>query len=247
MSRLGTFYRSTIGKKAIVAVTGLIMLGFLVGHVAGNLKIFVPDPEPGVRDIDAYAEFLRSMGEPLLPRQGALWATRAVLLVSLVLHVVCVAQLVRCNRAARPVGYSKVRYKQATLPARLMMLSGLVVLAYVIFHVLHFTTGTIDPASFEEGAVYANLYRAFDGWPFVVLYVACMAFVSFHLYHAAWSAFQTFGLDNPDRNRGLRLFALVLAVLIFAGFVTVPLSFWAGLHDAPSASVSSRPHASTGR
>ena len=100
-----------------------------------------------------------------------------------------------------------------------MMLSGLVVLAYVIFHVLHFTTGTIDPASFEEGAVYANLYRAFDGWPLVVLYVACMAFVSFHLYHAAWSAFQTLGLDNPDRNRGLRLFALALSVLIFAGFV----------------------------
>jgi succinate dehydrogenase / fumarate reductase cytochrome b subunit len=235
VSRLATFYQSTVGKKVIVAATGLVWLCFLVGHVAGNLKVFLPDPEPGVRDIDAYAEFLRTMGEPLLPHEGALWVTRAVLAVSLVLHVACVLQLSRRNRAARPVRYATIRYREASFSARLMMLSGLVVLAYVVFHVLHLTTGTVDPASFEEGAVYDNLYRAFDGWPLVVAYVAGMAFVAFHLYHAAWSAFQTFGLDNPDRNRGLRFLALALAVLIFIGFVTVPLSFWAGLHEVPSA------------
>lgn len=243
MNRFGAFYRSTVGKKALVAVTGLIMLGFLVAHVAGNLKVFLPDPEPGTADIDAYAAFLRTMGEPLLPHEGALWAMRAVLLVSLVVHVICVTQLVLRNRSARPIGYSRVRYKQTTLPARWMMFTGVLVLAYVIFHVMHFTTGDIDPGSFEHGAVFANLQRAFDTWPLVALYVVCMAVVSFHLYHAVWSAFQTLGLDNPDRNRGLRLVAAALAVLIFAGFVTVPVSFWAGLHDARPASVSA-PHSS---
>ena len=247
MSRLGDFYRSVIGKKAIVAVTGLIMILFLIGHVTGNLKIFLPDPEPGVYDIDAYAEFLRSVGEPLVPHEGVLWGTRAVLLLSVLLHALCVIQLAARNRAARPVGYSSVRYKQATLPARMMMVSGVLLLAYVVFHILHFTTGTVLPASFEEGAVYANLYRAFSSWPLVILYVAGMALVAFHLYHGAWSVFQTFGIDNPDRNRSLRLLALVLAVLIFAGFVTVPVSFLAGLHDAPAGIGSAAAHSAGGK
>jgi len=230
VSRSRAFYRTTIGKKAIVAVTGLVMLGFLAAHVAGNLKVFLPDPEPGQADIDVYAAFLRSMGEPILPHGGALWILRVVLLASLVLHVICVTDLALRNRAARPVGYASFRYRRTTLSARWMMVSGVVVLAFVVFHILHFTTGDIDPPNFEEGAVYANLGRAFGSWSWVAIYAACMAFVAFHLYHAVWSALQTLGLDNPDRNRGLRLLALLLALALFVGFVTVPVSFLAGLH-----------------
>ncbi len=239
MSRVGTFYRGTIGKKAIVAVTGLIMLGYLVGHVSGNLKVFLPDAEPGVADIDVYAEFLRSMGEPLLPHGGALWIARIALLASFVLHVVCVIQLSWRNRAARPVGYARTRYVQTTLASRWMMFTGLLVLAFVVFHILHFTTGDVDPSNFEEEAVYANLYRAFHSWPFVVLYVAGVAVVGFHLYHGAWSLFQTLGLDNPDRNRSLRLLALFVAVVLFVGFATVPAAFWTGVLKAPTTHVTS--------
>ena len=107
MKRLRLLYRSTIGKKAIVAVTGIIMLGFLIAHVSGNLKVFLPDPEPGVADIDAYAEFLRTVGEPAVPHGGVLWTTRLILLLALVLHVVNVIQLSARNRAARPVQYKK--------------------------------------------------------------------------------------------------------------------------------------------
>ena len=239
VSRLGTFYRSTVGKKAVVAITGLVMLGFLVGHVSGNLKVFLPDPEPGLADIDLYAAFLRSMGEPLLPHAAALWAARLILLASLVLHVVCVIQLSALNRSARPVGYKGVRYVRATLAARWMMLSGLLLSAFIVFHILHFTTGSVDRANFEEGAVYANLYHAFQRWPFVVLYVVAMGAVALHLYHGAWSVFQSLGLDNPDRNLALRVLGLILAITLFLGFVTVPASFWAGALEAPAGSVSS--------
>ena len=232
MKRL-PFYQSTLGKKAIVAVTGAIMIGYLVGHVTGNLKVFLPDPKPGVADIDVYAEFLRSAGEPILPHGGGLWIVRLTLLAALVIHVVFVVQLSIRSRRARPVGYANQHHVRATRPARWMMLTGLLLLGFVVFHILHFTTGTIDPARFEEGAVYANLYYAFTRWPFVVLYVVAMGFVTLHLYHGAWSMFQTLGLDSPDRNRAFRWAAVVISVALFAGFVTVPISFVSGALDAP--------------
>ncbi|MFV1988543.1 MAG: succinate dehydrogenase cytochrome b subunit [Gemmatimonadota bacterium] len=233
MKRLSRFYHSGVGKKAIVAVTGAIMLAFLVGHVVGNLKVFLPDPEPGVADIDAYAEFLRAVGEPAFPRGAILWIVRAVLLAAVLLHVIGVVQLARRNRVARPVGYRETRYVRASLSARWMMLSGLLVLGFIVFHILHFTTGTVDPASFRPGGVYANLYAAFSRWPFVALYVVGMGFLALHLYHGAWSMFQTLGLDNPDRNRAFRGLALVLALGLFVGFTAVPVSFAVGALDTP--------------
>lgn len=239
MNRLASLYRNTIGKKIIVAVTGVTMLGFLFGHVSGNLKAFLPDTEAGSPDIDAYASFLRQLGEPLLPHGAALWFVRFVLLVALGFHVSCVIQLARRNRVARPVSYGKRRYVQSTLAARWMMFSGLLLLAFFVFHILHFTTGDIAPESFEEGAVYANLYRAFSSWPFVLFYIASMALVGFHLYHGLWSLFQTLGFDSPDRNRGLRRIAMFLAVVLFIGFASVPLAFWSGRLKEPSTKVNS--------
>ncbi|MGD2045355.1 MAG: succinate dehydrogenase cytochrome b subunit [Gemmatimonadota bacterium] len=228
MQRWLGLYRSSIGKKIIVAVTGALMLAFLVGHVVGNLKVFLPDPEPGVADIDAYAEFLRSAGEPLVPHGAMLWAVRIVLVAALVLHVTCVLQLSARSRAARPEGYRARSYKQASLSARMMMVSGVLLFAFIVFHILHFTTGTVDPADFTPGAVYANLRRAFTQWSLVALYVVAMAGVGLHVFHGAWSVFQSLGLDNPDRNRLLRGLSVVLAVALFIGFATVPLSFALG-------------------
>ena len=231
------FLKSTLGKKAVVAVTGAILVGYLVGHLAGNLKVFLPDPEPGVRDIDVYAEFLRSVGEPILPHGGALWTVRLILIVAFVLHVVFVVQLSLASRAARPDRYENQRLVRGTLTAKWMMLTGVLLLGFVVFHLLHFTTGTIDPANFEQGRVYANVYSAFLRWPFVVLYVGAVGLVSLHLHHGAWSMFQTLGLDSPDRNRALRWFATIISVGLFVGFVVVPISVAVGALDPPTESV----------
>jgi succinate dehydrogenase / fumarate reductase cytochrome b subunit len=233
LRRILYLYRSVVGKKVIVAVTGVILLGFLVGHVAGNLKVFLPEPTPGVPDIDVYAHFLRTIGEPLIPEGALLWSTRIVLGLALILHVICILQLALINRRARPVGYVKLTYVESTVPARWMLVTGSLLLVFVVLHILHFTTGNLDPARFSPGAVYANLHRAFELWYYVGFYAVSMALVSLHLYHGAWSLFQSLGIDNPDRNRGLRLLALLLAIGLFIGFSLVPLAFFSGTLEPP--------------
>lgn len=229
MRRLRLLYSSMVGKKAIAAVTGAILLGFLVFHAMGNLKAFLPDAAPGLPDIDVYARFLRTMGEPLLPRSAVLWAVRIVLLAAFVLHVACVTQLAAHNRRARPVRYARTRYVEATPSGRWMLYSGALVLVFVGLHLPHLTTGDLDPAHFTHGAVYANLERAFAQWPFAALYVASMIVLGSHLYHGAWSAFQSLGLDNPDRNRALRGLAVVLALVLPLVFASVPVAFFSGM------------------
>ncbi|MCH2169783.1 succinate dehydrogenase cytochrome b subunit [Myxococcota bacterium] len=234
MSRLLSLYRSTLGKKAIVAVTGVAMLVFLVLHVIGNLKAFLPDPQLGVPDIDVYSRYLRSMGTPLLPHGAALWAIRIVMLVALALHVVCVVKLARINHAARPIRYHRRRFVEATTAARSMLVTGAILLAFLGFHLLQFTTGTIDSERFVEGAVYANLYRAFHEVSiFAIGYVLAMGILATHVYHGAWSLFQSLGYDRPDRNPGLRAFALLLALGLFVTFSSVPVAFFSGKMPVP--------------
>lgn len=233
MSRLVDLYRSQIGKKVLVAVTGLAMLGFLIVHLIGNLKVYLPNPEPGVADIDVYAEALRTLGEPFVPRGTVVWLNRIGLLVVSILHVVCVIQLSLEGRAARKTSYAGRRYQRATWAARLMMVSGLTLLAYIVFHILHFTAGVIEPDRFVHGALYYNMYEAFTRWPFVALYAIGMTAVAFHLYHGAWSAFQTLGVDSPERNRLLRITAVTIAVLFWIGFLSIPVSFYTGVLGPP--------------
>jgi succinate dehydrogenase / fumarate reductase cytochrome b subunit len=233
--RLLLLYRSMLGKKAIVAVTGAILLGFLLLHVVGNLKTFVPDPSPGVPDIDVYSQFLRSMGEPILPHAAGLWIFRAVLTVALVLHIVCVVQLASRNRDARPVRYERVEYVEVTPSGRWMLYTGSLLLLFLVVHLPHLTTGNIDAAHFTHGAVYENLYRAFGQWQFAAFYLAAMVVLASHLYHGAWSLFQSLGFDNPDRNRGLRRVALVIAVAVPLAFASVPIAFFAGAMKPPPA------------
>jgi len=236
MRRIANFYRSIIGKKAVVAVTGLIMFGFLILHVVGNLKGFLPADSAGEPDIDVYAHFLTIMGEPLIPTMVVLWTVRIVLLAALTLHIVTVLQLAARNKASRPLGYKHHAHVAASAPARWMLVTGSLILVFLVVHLLQFTTGTIAPTPIVYGEVYANLYKAFQKWWILLFYVAGMAMVGLHVFHGVWSAFQTLGIDNPDRNRGLRRFATGSALFLFLAFLSVPVLMWLGLMDPPGSS-----------
>lgn len=233
MNRISSLYSSSIGKKFIVAITGLLLLGFLIGHVAGNLKAFTGSAADGVPHIDQYGQFLKELGEPVLPYMAGLWIARAGLLVCLVLHVIAVAQLARQSHRARPTKYVRSEKVAASHPARWMMYSGLLVLAFVVFHILHFTTGTIQLGKFEHGLVYQNLYSSFSMWPVAIGYIFAMLVLGLHLYHGVWSLFQSLGFDNPDRNEPLRALAMVLTIGVVACFILVPLAFAIGVMPAP--------------
>ena len=233
MTRLTSLYKSTIGKKFIAAVTGLILFGFLIGHVAGNLKVFTGTSANGVPHIDEYGQFLKVMGEPILPYMAGLWVARVVLLVSLILHMIVVIQLALYSAEARPINYVKSKRAVATLPALWMLFSGILVLGFIVFHILHFTTGTIQLGEFEHGYIYNNLSNSFTKWPVAIGYSVVMVVLGFHLFHGVWSMFQTFGIDNPDRNRGLRLFAMVATAALVIGFAAVPVAFLLGFMDPP--------------
>ncbi len=234
MERAKRFLSSTLGIKAVVAMTGVILFGFVVLHMIGNLKAFTGSDDNGVPHVDEYAHFLRTMGEPMLPHGFALWMTRLVLIVALVLHVGMVIALQRRNRAARPIAYqSRPVLVVSSFAARTMLVSGILILVFVIVHILHFTTGTIRLTPIVPEQVYANLYNAFTVWFVALFYVVAMGLLGFHLYHGVWSLFQTLGLDNPDRNRILRLSAAIAAVGVTVGFSSVPLLFTLGLMPAP--------------
>jgi len=222
-------WHSSVGKKYIVAITGVIFVAYVVAHMAGNLKAF-QGAGSGEAPIDSYGEWIRTVGEPVIPHSGVLWAVRAVLLAALVIHVVAVVQLAKRNSAARPDGHPAPRIRR-TLSTRTMLPGGLFLLAFVVFHILHFTTGTVDPGSFASGAVFANLVGAFDSPFMVAIYVAAPIALGFHLRHGIWSAVQTAGWDKPNRNPTIRRTANWLSVIVAAGFIAVPIALWAGIVD----------------
>ncbi|MEL7497551.1 MAG: succinate dehydrogenase cytochrome b subunit [Planctomycetota bacterium] len=231
MNRFVKLYQSNLGKKVIAAITGLILFGFLIGHVVGNLKVFSAPDVAGVPSIDIYAHHLRVVGEPMVPKYGVLWGARIVLLVSVVMHIVVVIQLAMDSAEARPTGYVKTKRRMASFSAMYMMFSGLLIAFFVVFHILHFTAGLLKFGTFEHGRVYDNLYASFSSnyWYIPAFYIVTMVTIGFHLNHGVWSLFQTLGIDNPDRNKLLRIGATVATVLIIAGFIAVPLAFLSGL------------------
>ena len=237
MKRLTALYSTTVGKKAVVAITGILLYGFVLLHMLGNLKVFTGNVAAGEHagepHIDIYAEFLRTMGEPLFPYSFILWTVRIVMLLALILHIYTVIQLAVRNRKARQTRYAEYKQIEASTPARLMLVSGFLLLAFLLFHLLQFTFGVVGGSPFVEGKVYANLYYAFGKWYFVLLYVIVMAALAQHVSHGVWSLFQTLGLDNPDRNRALRLLATLSAVALFVGFASVPVLFYLGVMPQP--------------
>jgi succinate dehydrogenase / fumarate reductase, cytochrome b subunit len=218
-------WRSSIGKKVIVAITGFVLVLYVIAHALGNLKAFQGGDGTAIND---YAAWLRDVGEPVIPHEGVLWAVRVVLLACFVIHIVAVIQLAARNRAARPAGYPAPRLVRS-FSSRTMLWGGLFLLAFVVFHVLHLTTGTIDPGNFAEGAVFHNLEEAFENPLFLVIYVAAATVLGFHLYHGVWSTIQTGGWDRPNRNRTFRHLSTFTAVAVGVGFACVPLAFAVGI------------------
>lgn len=221
---LAQFYRSTIGKKIIMAVTGLIGVGFVIGHMAGNLQAFV-----GSDKLNAYGALLHG------PLGEFLWLVRLVLIVAVVLHVLMAYQLTMRARAARPVRYNQRRPQVSTLASRTMRWGGVLLLLFIILHILHFTTGQVDPARWGNRLdaagrkdVYGNLVASFRIWWVAAFYVLAMIFLGLHLYHGAWSSVRTLGYAKPSPHPLHRRIALAVAAIVWLGFTIVPLGVLAG-------------------
>jgi succinate dehydrogenase / fumarate reductase cytochrome b subunit len=197
--------------------------------MAGNLKAF-----QGPAKLNAYAEWLREIGAPALPHGSALWAARVALLVAVAVHVVSAVQLTIQNRRARPTGYGELRPVQLDYASRTMRWSGFLILAYVVYHLMHLTWGTVHPY-FVPGDVYANLVTGLSQWPIAVAYMLANVLLGVHLYHGLWSSFQSLGLDHPAYRNARRPFAVVFAIVVTVGFLAVPIGVLTGWLETPAA------------
>jgi succinate dehydrogenase / fumarate reductase, cytochrome b subunit len=229
--RLMTLWRSTIGKKYVAAITGVLIAIWVVLHMLGNLKA-IEGPGHGNPAIDRYAHFLRTVGAPVIPHDMVLWFMRGTLILAVVLHITAVTQLWLRNRAAKPGGHRATRIR-STLAARTMPWTGVLILVFVIFHILQFSTRTIHPTPLHNGTVYANVYYAFQKWWLVLIYVGAVVLLGFHLNHALWSGTQTAGIDNPDRNWFWRRLASAVTLVTVIGFALVPTLVWTGALPKP--------------
>lgn len=206
-----------------MAASGAILVGFTLLHMLGNLKAF-----QGREAYDAYAAFLREVGYPLLPHYGALWGVRLVLLGALLVHGTAAWQLWRQSRSARSVRYRMAHPEVFSYASRTMRWGGVIVLAFLVYHILHLTTGTVHP-DFVYGSAYDNLVLGFGSLPVVGAYLVAVTMLGFHLHHGVWSAFGTAGIENPRVERIRRPVAVVLAWGITAGYAIVPLAVLAGI------------------
>ena len=213
-----TFWGSTNGKKAVMAVTGAILFAFIIGHLAGNLQIF-----EGSEKLNAYGRFLHSIGE-------LLWPVRIVLIVSVILHITATVQLALLKKRARPVGYSRREAIASSYASRTMYWSGPIVLAFVIFHLLQFTAGYIHPESqFIEGDVYHNVVAGFQVWWVSVWYIFSVSLLGLHLSHGISSMFQSLGFNHPKHTPVLKSAAVAIAVVIVLGYISIPISVLLGI------------------
>ncbi len=219
MNRTDAFARSTIGRKVVMAVTGLVLFGFVFAHMLGNLQMFLPDQQA----INHYGEFLREM-----LHGGGIWVARAVLLGSVALHIWAAWSLTRTSWKARPVPYKVVTPDASTYASRTMRWSGPIVFLFIVYHLLHFTIGSVHP-EFVDGAVYRNVIVGFSVWPVAVAYVIAILALGLHLRHGAWSMLQTLGASHPQWDRVRKLAATVFTVIIVLGFISVPLAVLAGV------------------
>ena len=217
MNRLALFWQSSVGKKVVMGVTGLILVAYLITHVLANLLVF-----DGPDRINRYATLLHASG-------AALWGARLVLLAALILHVVAATQLTLRSRAARPVSYAGGRDPQvSTFAARTIRWGGVVILLFLIYHILHFTTGAAHP-DFVELNPYHNVTTGFRN-PFVAaVYLLAMLAVGLHLYHGVWSSGRSLGVSPPSPRPLHRTAALLLGVFVWLGFTAIVIAGFLGL------------------
>jgi succinate dehydrogenase / fumarate reductase cytochrome b subunit len=218
-------YRSTVGKKAVMAVSGGLLVLFIIAHMLGNLKIFL-----GQGDFDHYAAWLRTIGTPALHETWFLWIQRTVLTVCVLLHIGTAAELAARARKARPVRYHHRPKVQGSYAARTMRWGGVILLLFVIWHILDLTVGTVNPRG-VHGEPYGNVVADFqpDRWYITLFYALAVIALGFHLRHGVRSAFRSLGRNGARSERGLSIFAAVLAVVIVVGYLSVPFAVMTGL------------------
>jgi succinate dehydrogenase / fumarate reductase cytochrome b subunit len=208
---------TTIGKKVVVAVTGLGWIGFVFVHMIGNLKLFL-----GPSHLNTYGEWLRTIGEPALPRTVLLWIMRSGLIAMFFGHVVLVYLLTVRNRKSRPVRYAKTGRIQADPAAKMMRWGGVTILAFLFFHLAHFTWGVVPGERFQRGDPYGNVTNAFYHRPVIgLIYLVAMVALAGHLYHGFWSTMQTLGLNRERFDRLFRILSWALVVSVVGGNVAI--------------------------
>jgi succinate dehydrogenase / fumarate reductase, cytochrome b subunit len=217
MNRALALWHTSVGKKAVMAATGIIMVVYLITHVLANLLVF-----QGPEKINSYSRFLHGTG-------GALWAARLVLFVAVVLHIVAAVQLAARRQKARPVGYAAGRDSQvSTLASRTIRWGGALILIFLVYHILHFTLGTVH-TSFVEGDPYHNVVAGFRSPWVVAFYELALAAVGLHLYHGIWSSGRSLGVSSPSPRPMRRQLALALSVLVWVGFAVIPIAVYTGM------------------
>jgi succinate dehydrogenase / fumarate reductase cytochrome b subunit len=225
MQRGRALFRTTIGLKITMAATGIVWVGFVIGHMLGNLKVYL-----GRTAFNHYAEGLRVFGEPFLPREGALWIARVVLIIALVLHVWSAWKLTRRSHAARDVSYRRHEAIVMSRASKAMRWGGVMLLAFIVFHILHLTLGTVHP-DFVPGDAYHNFVAGFQVWPVSAIYVLAMVALGLHLYHGVWSGLQTLGWGDGQHHerRWHRGLALSIALVVMLGNISFPVAVLAGI------------------
>ncbi len=214
---LMNFWRSAVGKKWVMALSGIALLGYVLAHMVGNLKLFL-----GESHLNEYAEWLRTLGEPVFPRTLVLWAMRTGLIAAFVLHIVAAAQLTRMNQRARTGYHSPRDYVAANFASRTMRWTGVIIALYLIFHLLDLTWGSANP-DFRRGEVFDNVIESFERVPVAIVYIIANIALAIHIFHGAWSMFQSLGWNNPRFNVWRRYFAVAFALVIGIGNVSMPL------------------------
>ena len=222
-------YSTAVGKKYVMAITGILMIGFVVAHMIGNLKMYL-----GAADLNHYAEFLKKLAYPLAPKGVVLWLMRGVLAAALVLHVHAAYSLTRMNHRARPVKYQGPRdYVVADFASRTMRWTGIIVGLFLVWHLLDFTIGTTNTigtdGTFVREDVYGNVVRSFDRPLVSVFYVLANIALGIHLFHGVWSLFQSMGWNNPRFNQWRRWLAAGIAGVVVAGNVSFPIAVLANI------------------
>ena len=217
LNRSLRFYEATIGKKVIMAVTGCILTLFVTGHLVGNLQVY-----QGAEKLNHYAEFLHGLG-------SALWVIRLAMLTTVVLHIVVAIQLWLGNRAARPMNYVKQGWVQASLGSRTMIWTGPLLAIFITYHLLHLTTGQAHPSFNHELNVFSNVTSGFRQLPAAISYILAMVFLGYHLSHGIWSMFQSIGVNHPRLTPILQKAALIIALIIVIGNISIPVSVLAGI------------------
>lgn len=219
-----SIYRSSLGKKFVMAVTGIILFGFVFAHMVGNLKIYT-----GEEHFIEYAHFLRVVGAPLFGQGQLLWIMRLVLLAAVVLHIAAAYQLTRMSQRSRPVAYARRRDVQASYASRTMRWGGVIILLFVIYHLLHFTFGVpaVHP-TFQRDNVYQNVISGFQVWYVSLFYILAMLALGLHLRHGLWSMFQSLGLNNKRWNGLVRGFATIFAIVVVVGNASIPVAVLLG-------------------